>query len=82
MSQNPYAELGVPSTATMDEIEQARKAEAQRRHPDHSERSASAQAQATRATQELDDAYKMLSDPVKRAIYDRYGAEVGRSAPV
>lgn len=60
-----YAELGVPSSATFDEIRKAWRKRAAETHPDR-DRTPGA-ADRFRAAQE---AWNVLRDPVRRAAYD------------
>ena len=59
-----YERLGVSSTASADEIRAAYRARARELHPD---RQGSA---ATRAMADLNDAWRVLSDPAARRAYD------------
>lgn len=67
-----YAALGVPLTATQEEIKRAYRNLARRFHPD----SGTDEASAARF-QEVQEAYQILSDPVQRRAYDRHRAERG-----
>src|SRR6266851_5207449 len=60
-----YSVLGVSSYASAEEIKRAYRRLAKRCHPDVTQTSASAQRFI-----EVDNAYKTLSDPVKRREYD------------
>ena len=60
-----YGLLGVEPTATVNEIRRAWRRLALRWHPDR------AGARTTRFFQKLSAAYEVLSDPAKRAAYDR-----------
>ena len=64
-----YAVLGVAKTATKEEIERAYRKLARRYHPDVSKAK-----DAEEKFKQLGEAYEVLSDPQKRAHYDRYGA--------
>jgi molecular chaperone DnaJ/curved DNA-binding protein len=71
-----YGLLGVEPTATVGEIRRAWRRLALRWHPDR------AGARATRLFQTLAAAYEVLSDPAKRAAYDRgRGTPAAGSAP-
>ena len=66
-----YAELGVPRTATADEIKQAFRKLALKHHPDRNPGDATAEERFKR----IGEAYNVLSDPKARAAYDRGGEE-------
>lgn len=73
MAQRDYYDiLGVPRTATADEIRRAYRDLARKLHPDVN-KAPDAQARFT----EIQDAYDVLSDDEKRRLYDR----VGRAGP-
>ncbi len=63
-----YEILGVSRTATQEEIKKAYRRLARLYHPDVNK---SPEAEAR--FKEINEAYEVLSDPEKRAIYDRYG---------
>jgi hypothetical protein len=60
---DPYAVLGVPATATQDEIRAAYRAAARRLHPDA--------GGSAGEMQRLNVAWHVLQDPGRRAAYDR-----------
>ena len=64
-----YATLGIPRTASDDDIKQAYRRLAMQWHPDKNGGSAEAEAKF----KEIIEAYDALRDPQKRAAYDRYG---------
>jgi molecular chaperone DnaJ len=71
MAQRDYYEvLGVSKTATADELKNAFRNLARKYHPDINK-----EPDAEERFKELNEAYGVLSDPEKRAAYDRYGHE-------
>ena len=66
--QDYYAILGVPRSATQDEIKRAYRKLARKHHPDVSK-----DADAEARFKELGEAYAVLKDPEKRAAYDQVG---------
>jgi curved DNA-binding protein len=66
-----YEVLGVPRTATPEEIKRAYRKLARKRHPDL--QPAAERAKASQAFQEINEAYEVLSDPEKRKRYDALG---------
>jgi molecular chaperone DnaJ len=70
-----YEILGVARNASGDEIKQAYRALARRHHPDV----AQDKSKAEHRFREINEAYEVLSDPNKRAQYDRFGV-VGNGA--
>ena len=66
---DPYAVLGVPPSATADELKSAYRELARRHHPDHA-RSYLQKVAATRRMQAINAAYAVLRDPERRAAYD------------
>jgi curved DNA-binding protein len=67
-----YAELGVARNASTDEIKKAFRALAMKYHPDRNPNDKAAEERFKRINQ----AYEVLSDPKKRALYDEFG-EIG-----
>jgi len=65
-----YGIVGVPRDATADDIKRAYRRRARKLHPDVSK-----DPQAEARFKELGEAYEVLKDPVKRAAYDRLGAD-------
>ena len=65
-----YDTLGVARGASGDEIKAAYRALARQHHPDVAED----KHQAEHRFKEINEAYEVLSDPQKRAQYDRFGA--------
>jgi molecular chaperone DnaJ len=69
MPQRDYYEvLGLPRTATPDDIKSAFRKLARQYHPDVSQ-----EANAEERFKEINEAYAVLSEPEKRAAYDRFG---------
>ena len=66
-----YEVLGVPRTASADEIKRAYRKLARKLHPDLDP--AAERVQATQRFQEINEANEVLSDPEKRAKYDALG---------
>ncbi len=67
MSWDPYAALGVPRTATADEIRRAYRTLAKELHPDVRPGDKQAEERFKRATA----AFNLLSDPTTKARFDR-----------
>src|SRR6187549_1219359 len=65
-----YETLGVPKTATEDEIRSAFRKLARKFHPDVAKDKKAAEAKF----KEINEANEVLSDPVKRKKYDQLGA--------
>jgi len=66
-----YQILGVPRNATEKEIKAAYRKLARKYHPDVNP----GDKQAEEKFKEINEAYQVLSDPEKRAAYDRYGEQ-------
>ena len=71
-----YKTLGVSSNASQEEIKKAFRQLALKYHPDRNPDNKSAEDKF----KEINEAYSCLSDPEKRASYDRYGTAEGPSA--
>jgi DnaJ-class molecular chaperone len=69
MAKDYYAILGVGRSATEKEIKQAYRRLARKYHPDVNPGDKAAEAKF----KEINEAYEVLSDPVKRQKYDRFG---------
>ena len=67
--QDYYEILGVPRTATEDEIKKAYRKLARKHHPDVNPNDKSAEEQFKK----INEAYEVLSDAEKRKKYDRFG---------
>jgi molecular chaperone DnaJ len=70
-----YQTLGVSRDASPDDIKKAFRGRARDVHPDTSDRE-----DAEERFKELNEAYEVLSDPEKRATYDRFGTSDPREA--
>jgi molecular chaperone DnaJ len=68
-----YEVLGVTRDASPDDIKRAYRSLARRHHPDVSHDKAGAE----HLFKEINEAYEVLSDPQKRAQYDRFGTVSG-----
>ena len=72
MAKRDYYEvLGLSKTATSDEIKKAYRNLALKYHPDRV--SADKKKEAEEKFKEISEAYAVLSDAQKRALYDQYG---------
>ncbi len=67
-SNDYYQEIGVSKNADADQIKQAFRAKARKLHPDVSD-----DPEAGTKFSKLNEAYEVLSDPEKKAKYDRLG---------
>lgn len=72
MSEDYYEILGVPKTATEDDIRKGYRRQALRWHPDKNPDNKDAAEERFKLVSE---AYEVLSNKEKREIYDRYGKE-------
>lgn len=68
--RDPYEVLGVDRSATQDEIKSAFRKLASQHHPDKNP----GDDGAHQRFKEINAAYQILSDPQKRAAFDRFGA--------
>ena len=68
-----YETLGVSRNATQDELKKAFRQLALKHHPDRNAGDKDSEAKF----KEINEAYSCLSDPEKRAHYDRFGTAEG-----
>src|SRR5213592_1717529 len=69
-----YETLGVPKTATEDEIRSSFRKLARKYHPDVAKDKKAAEEKF----KEINEAYEVLGDPEKRKKYDQLGADWNR----
>jgi DnaJ-class molecular chaperone len=69
MPRDPYDVLGVPRSATAEEIQKAYRKLSKKYHPDRNP----GDKQADAAYKEVQEAYEILGDATKKANYDQYG---------
>ncbi len=74
MAGSLYESLGVPKTASADELKKAYRKLVRQYHPDKNPGDAAAEARF----KEVQSAYDVLSDPEKRKQYDTFGSANGR----
>ncbi len=70
MKKDYYEILGVPRNASQDEIKKAYKRLVKKWHPDLNPNN---KEEAEKRFKEIQEAYEVLSDPEKRAMYDKFG---------
>jgi len=78
MGKDYYEILGVPRNADDDALKKAYRKQALKWHPD---RNPNNKELATKKFKELAEAYEVLSDKNKRAIYDQFGEEGLKGTP-
>src|ERR1700716_1314607 len=66
-----YEVLGVPRTATQNDISSAFRKLARKHHPDLN----AGDKQAEAKFKEISEAHEVLHDPKKRSLYDQYGPD-------
>lgn len=71
MGKDFYEVLGISRSATASEIKKAYHKLAMKYHPDRNKGDKAAEAKF----KEINEAYEVLSDPQKKAAYDRYGSQ-------
>jgi DnaJ-class molecular chaperone len=77
MAKDFYKVLGVDKKADEKEIKKAYRKLARQHHPDINPNNAAAEAKF----KEINEAYQVLSDKEKRALYDQWGEDYDKSPP-
>lgn len=70
LMKDPYEALGVPRSASDDEIKKAFRRMAQKHHPDRNK----GNSESEKRFKDINMAYQILSDKSKRAQYDQFGS--------
>ena len=70
-----YKILGIPKTASEEDIKKAYRKLARKLHPDLNPND----KEANKKFQQINEANEVLSDPEKRKKYDQYGEQLGRT---
>jgi len=78
MGKDYYAILGIPKTATEQEIKKAYKKSALKWHPDRNRNNIK---ESESRFKEIAEAYEVLSDKQKREIFDQFGEEGLKGGP-
>ena len=73
-----YELLGVTADADSDEIKRAYRRLAMQFHPDHHQDD----PDAVYKLKEINEAYEILKNPIKRKQYDAFGAYAGKATPI
>ena len=76
-SPDLYTVLGVERSVSQEELKKAYRSLARQYHPDAN----TSDPQAEARFKEISQAYEILSDPERRANYDRFGSDVGAGNP-